>query len=121
MMLDFLDIPPDLMPNSMDVYPAVATQDADGAYSPTYSALPAYQNIPCGAQPRQVEEIFDDQMRISRLKQYHIFVNTDLNVSPRDKLIVTDANGRTHTLYVDATRDEGGMGAFFVIRATERL
>ena len=120
-MLDFLDIPPELMPNKCDVYPATATQDADGAYNPTYPANPVYQNIPCGAQPRQVEEIFDDQMRIMRYKRWHVFFNGHINVSPRDKLIVSNPDGAVHTLFVEATKDEGGMGIYFVVRASERL
>jgi len=121
-MLDFLDIPPELMPNKMDVYPATVAQDADGAYNPTYPPNPVYQNISCGAQPRQVEEIFDDQQRIMRYKRWHVFLNgSDVMVGPRDKLLVTDATGAVHTLFVEATKDEGGMGVYFVVRASERL
>ena len=120
-MLSFIPIPAGLLPNHVDIYPAMVGQDVDAAYMPSYSPLPAMQNIPCGAQGRQVEELFDEQMRIMRFKRYHVFFNDNPHVSPRDKLVVTDANGNVHTMFVDATRDEGGVGAYYVVRATERL
>ena len=120
-MLDIIPIPGDLLPDRVDIYPATVGQDADGAYNPTYSSLPAQQNIPCAAQPRQVEELFDDQNRIMRFKRYHVFFNDNPEVTPRDKLIVTHSDGSFSTLFVDATRNEGGMGVYYVTRATERL
>src|SRR5271157_1086626 len=118
-MLDLIDIPGDLLPNRCDVYPAMVGQDSDAAYAPTYSQLPSYQRLPCGAQPRQVEELFDDQNRIMRYKRYHVFFNGNPHVGPRDKLVVTNPDGSVHTLLVDATKDEGGMGGYYVVRATE--
>lgn len=112
-MLDYLDIPDDLLPSTVDIYPATVGQD--------YASQPAQQAIPCNAQPRLVEEIFDEQQRISRVRRYHVFFNDNPNVSVRDKMIVQQPDGSTHTLFVEVDRDEGGMGAYFVIRAIERL
>jgi hypothetical protein len=120
-MLDFVDIPADLLPNRVDIYPAAVGQDIDGAYKPTYSAQPSWQNLPCNAQPRQGEEVFDEQNRISRVKHYHVFFNGNPNVTPRDKLVVTDPDGTTHILYVEADRNEGGFSVYYVIRCIERL
>lgn len=120
-MLDLLPIPDELMPHVCDIYPATVGQDADGAYAPTYSSQPVLQTVPCSAQPRQAEEVIDDQNRIYRYLRYHVFFNCDPGVSPRDKLIVTDSHGVTRTLFAEATRDEGGMGAYYVVRASERI
>ena len=119
-MINIPSIPDDLMVNEVSVYPAIMGQDADAAYRPTYSTSSS-TTVCCSVQPRMVEEVFDDQQRIQRILNYHVFFTCEPNVKPRDHLVWQDQTGAIHTLIVQATRNEGGVGLAWVVRAIERL
>ena len=119
-MIDIPALPDDLMPNIASLYIPVMGQDADAAYNPGYPRSPSWQNVPCSAQPRMVEEMMDDQNRIQRVQNYHVFFAFDPQLPARSKLLVK-IDGNWHTLIVQATRNEGGVGVAFVVRAIERL
>lgn len=110
-----------IMDNTIDIYPAIAGQDIDGGMAYTYSNTPAQIGVPCSCQPRDVEQVIDEQNRITELLNYHVFFNFNPGIKPRDKLQFVDGFNVTHLLFVGATRDEGGAGAYFVVRAVERL
>ena len=119
-MINVPEIPDELMPNEISIFPAIMGQDADAAYSPTYAASPS-MTLHCSAQPRDAEELIDIQGRITRILNYHIFFNCDPGVFPRDKIVTVDSLGNTRTLFVQATSNEGGANIAWVVRAIERL
>lgn len=108
-----------VLENECDIYTALSSQDKDGG--PQYQATPTALGIPCSIQPKEVDEIIDDQNRITQVQYYHVFFAEDPGVRPRDKLLYSDSRGLTRTLFCRATRDEGGRGAAFVVRAIEKI
>ncbi len=109
-----------ILVNAVDIYTAITGQDADAAYQPTYGP-PAQSCVPCSVQQRDVEEVFDDQNRLTQRLTYHVFFPTDPHVRPRDKLLWRDSCGRIRTLIVQATRNEAGRDSTFVVRTIERI
>jgi hypothetical protein len=113
-----------VLANRVDIYPAVAGQDANGAPQFTYAGSPASQ-VACTMQAGDVEEVVEEdaggQQRITRLLHYRIMFGSPTGVKPRDKIIYTDLAGIVHTLFAHVERDEAGRGAAFTVFAIERI
>ena len=108
-----------VLENAIDIYRAILGQDSAGG--PQYPDFPSQIAVPCSIQPREVDEIVDEQNRVTQVQYYHVFFSDDPGVRARDMMQYTDARGNTRILFARATRDEGGRGAIFVVRAIERI
>lgn len=110
-----------VLTNTVDIYAGTSAQDADGGPQWTYPAVPTLARVPCSVQAGAVEEITDEQQRVTSERQYKVMFGSATLVGPRDKLIYVDSSGVTHTLFARIERDEAGRGAAFVVRAIERV
>lgn len=107
--------------NSVNVFKATMGRDTDGGVSYTYPTSPSLAGWKCSVQFGGVAEVVDDQNRVAQVNQYSIISASNPGVSPRDKLVWIDNGGVTRTLFAQATTDEAGRGAAFVVHAIERL
>jgi hypothetical protein len=107
--------------NRVDIYAAVAGQDADGGPTWTYPAVPTRRQVACSVQAGSVEEVVDEQQRVTQERQYGVMFAAATLVQPRDKMVYVDSSGVSHILFARVERDEAGRGAAFVVRAIERV
>lgn len=107
--------------NTVDIYRAIPGQDADGAPQFTYPGNPTLAQVPCTVQAMAVNEVIDEQQRITQEREYKVMFAAATLAGPRDKIIYVDWSGVTHTLFAHIERDEAGRGAAFVVRAIERV
>jgi hypothetical protein len=120
-------IPPsDLVTSDrIDIYSSSAGRDVDAGVQFPYGTTPSFGQVPCSAQPKSME-VVDSQMRITQLTTWLFVVNgayargAGLVVSPRDQVIYVDRFGTTHTIFVEASRDNASRGAAYEIFGTER-
>ena len=101
------------------IYASGDGQDRGGGYAPSYAATATYVNVPCSAQPQGFVQTFD-QGQLSVLKEWRLFFAQAVYAMPRAKITFTDDAGVSHTVYTEASRDEGGRGGCYSIKATER-
>ena len=101
------------------IYAPIAGQDRGGGYQPTYAATATYVNVPCSAQPQGFMQTVD-QGQLTTLKDWRLFFSQAVSVAPKAKITFTDDAGVSHTVYAEASRDEGGRGGCYSIKATER-
>ena len=106
--------------NTADVYRAMPGQDVDGGPSYNYPPAATHRDCPCSAQPVATEEIID-QGRILRQTQWEVMFDRSVSVGNRDKLVITDPNGRKHTAFVEIKQDQAGRGAAYVVYALEKI
>ena len=105
----------------VDWYAGTTTQDADGAVQFSYPAIPTRKAIPCSAQAGDVEEVLDDQDRLTQMRTWKLFVANPTGAKARDKFTIIDGRGIAHTLLARVERDEGGRGSTFVVHCVERI
>lgn len=111
-----------VLSNNVDIYLSTLAQDADGSYLPTYPTVASMFDVACSVQPQGVEEVFDDQERLTQEYIYEVYFGTmNPGVNPRDKLVWVDFSGVPHTLFVRPSRDNAGRGSVFTVYAVERL
>jgi hypothetical protein len=108
-----------VLKQSCDIYPATAGQDRGGRFQPSYATSPTYRGVPCTAQPGVYVETFDQGAAI-KLREWRLMLGRSVTVKQRDRIVFADPAGITHTVYVEADRDEAGRGAAYSIRCTER-
>ena len=106
--------------NRVDIYIANPGRDPDGGVQFPYPSQPTMKGVACSVQPHTTGELVDEQQRITAWSEYRIMFGSPQNLSPRDKIVWTDASGTTRTLFVEVPRDEAGRGAAFTVFATER-
>lgn len=104
---------------SASIYAAISGQDAVGGYSPTYGSSPTLAGVLCSAQPKEYEEVFENN-RVTRYRSWELFFSVDPGVMPRDKIVFSAQDGTIHTIYVQTSRDEAGRGMAYAVRGTER-
>lgn len=115
-----LSLSPNILNQRINLYFAALSEDSSGG--PQYTTdTPDITNVPCSIQPREVDELIDDQGRVTQVQWYHVFFASNPGVTPRDLMTYVDTRGVVRRLFVRATRDEGGRGEIFVVRAIERL
>lgn len=110
-----------VLANRVDLYLATLGQDADGAPQWTYPAIPTRAGVACSVQAGAVEEVVDEQQRVTQERQYKVMFAAATLVKPRDKFVYVDSSGVSHTLFARVERDEAGRGAAFMVRAIERV
>ncbi len=104
--------------NRVDIYRATTGRDLDGGVKFPFSLVA--QGVPCTAQAQSFGE--DNSLeRITEVNEWKVIFGAEQNVSPRDKLVLTDSQGVLRTLIVEASRDEAGRGAAFTVRAVEKV
>lgn len=106
--------------NRVDVYAATAGTDAVNAPTYTYPSVPTRSGVPCSVQAGPVEEVVDEQRRVTQERQYKVMFPGPTGTKPRDKLIYRDDAGVAHTLIVHVEQDQAGRGAAFVVRCVEK-
>lgn len=110
-----------VLANRADIYAATSAQDGVGGPEFTYPDIATYLAEPCSIQAGAVEEIVDEQQRVTQERQYKVMFGRQLGAAPRYKLKYVDSLGVSHTLFARVERDEAGRGAAFVVRAIERV
>jgi Tfp pilus assembly protein PilV len=108
-----------ILANLADLFRALPAKDA--ASAPQYQERAYKQNVPCSIQPTDVELLIDDQNRITELQRYDVIFSQNPGLRPNDMIHYVDVLGMTRTIFVRATKDEGGRGVCFTIKAIERL
>ena len=108
-----------ILADSIDVYRATWVQDRSGRSSPSYGSTPTYAGVPCTAQPGGYVEV-SDQGVLTTQKEWRFILGESVAVSPRDRITFTDMRGVSHTVYVEASRDEAGRGMAFSIKGLEK-
>lgn len=103
-----------------DWYPGALGQ-SDGGPTYTYSGIPARKAIACSAQAGEVMEEVDPQGRVTQVRMWKLFFAQPTNAAARDKFVVVDRYGTSHTLFAHVERDEAGRGSTFVVRCTEMI
>lgn len=106
--------------NRVDIYAAVVGQDASGAPAFTYPAVTCL-NVACSVQAGAVEEMIDEENRVTRHREYIVMFANATHARPRSMIKYKDSTGVVHTLFAQIERDEAGRGAAFTVRATERI
>jgi hypothetical protein len=67
-------------------------------------------------------ETVDEQQRITQLQEWRLMFGFPFPaVKARDKIIYVDFSGVTHTIFVEAARDNAGRGAALTVMCTERI
>jgi hypothetical protein len=110
-----------VLDNICQVYAPIQGQDTDGGPQWTYAGIPTLADQPCSTQAQEIEELIDDQNRVTRYLRYKVMFGSPINLRPRSKITYVDAVGVTRILFAQVTRDEAGRGAAFVVRAVERI
>ena len=108
-----------ILKQSVNIYAAIKGQDRAGGPSYSYPVLTQYA-VPCTCQPTGFSEI-EENGRLTVMRQWRLMFGRDTAAGLRDKIIFTDPAGVSHTLYVQATRDEAGRGMAYSVTATERI
>ena len=111
--------------NAVDIYVGTEGRDLNAGPKEIHPATPTFAGVPCtvqvGAYREEPATDADGQDRVTQLLEYRIMFGQNYAVTARDKIIYVDSSGISHTLFVQAQRDEAGRGAAFTIRADERL
>ena len=110
-----------MLDSTCDYYRAVVKQDAVKAPKFTYASTPTIGAIPCSAQPGDVEEVVDEQDRVTKVRHWKLALASPTNARPRDKFVFTDLAGITHTVFAHVERDEAGRGSTYVVHCTEKV
>jgi hypothetical protein len=63
----------------------------------------------------------EDQGRITQRVGWLLIFGSYLGLSPKDKILLMDAGGVLHTMFVEASRDNAGRDAAYSVRAEERV
>ncbi len=109
-----------ILDNRIDVYNSVLSKDDAGGVQYLYPTV-TYQAVPSTVQAGSIEEVIDEQERITRLLPYKIILGAPLKLNNRAKILWTDRLGKVHELFYEVDRDEAGRGGAFGIRAIERI
>ena len=109
-----------ILKNRVDIYSGTPADDDVGAPQFTYPCIPTYRNVPCSVQFRGVEEVVNEQGRITQRNHYDLIFADPPCVRPRDMILWVDATRRVRTLFAQATTDEAGRGYAFTVKAIER-
>ncbi len=107
--------------NRVDIYQATEANDDAGGVQFIYPGSPTFGQVPCTIQAGAIEEVIDEQERITQLLHYKIMFSMAISVTPRDKLVYQDPAGVTRELFVEVQRDEAGRQAAYTVRAVERI
>jgi hypothetical protein len=109
--------------NTIDIYAALDTPASEGIGGPVwnYPPTPTYARVPCTAQPVEYEEITDAQERVTQVVHWKLIFASQQMIDPKDKFIFVDKSGVSHTLFVNAQRDNASRGAAFTVKAVERI
>lgn len=107
-----------ILKQRVSIYRAVQGQDRAGGLAPTYPDSPTASNVPCSTQAQGFVETWD-QGQLSVVREWKLYFAQAVTVKPRDKVVFSDPAG-THTVYVEADRDEASRGMMYSIKAIER-
>jgi hypothetical protein len=112
-----------VLANTVDIYAALDGPPSDGIGGPVwpYPPTPTYSRVACTAQPVEYEELVDAQERVTQLVHWRLIFASQQAIDPKDKFIFVDSSGVTHTLFVNAQRDNASRGAAFTVKAVERI
>lgn len=113
-----------ILDQTCDYFAAVVGQDASGVPQFTYPTL-TIKAIPCSAQPGEVVEVDEGPpegpARLTRVREWKLFLGRPLDPRPRDKFAHTDRAGVARTLFAHISRDEAGRGSTTVVRCVEKV
>lgn len=101
------------------IYPATSAQDRGGGPSMAYATSPTYSAVPCSAQAQGWTETWDQGV-LTQVRDWLLIFGQAIQLRNRDKIVFATPDGVSHTVYVSATRDPGGRGGAWSVRATER-
>jgi hypothetical protein len=104
--------------NRVDIYAAVAGQDADGGPTWTYPAV-TRRAVACSAQPVRTD-LVSDQDRLIRETHWKVMLPSSADLSVRGMLVITLPDGDRHTAYYEIEQDQAGRGAAYIVHAIER-
>ena len=108
------------LPNLVDLYTRIPTQDKDRATIPTCTLFAS--QVPCSVQAHSVVTRYDENTQaIIQFIPYSIFFASNPGLKQYDQIWWLDTLGNVHKILVIGTRDEAGRGASFVIDAEERI
>ena len=106
---------------ALSLYRYIPVQDADGGNDPANCyAGAADATAACSAQNTGTNKFDTDFGRAGSYNTWLIFVNSNLAVKRKDKLVLTLPT-ETHSVYVIADTDGGSRGASWQMSAGEYL
>lgn len=109
-----------VLDNQVDLFVGTVARDADGGFAQATPLIPIGLGVPCSVQYVGVQEVIDQQNRVTNANMYQIFFGYLIRINPLD-VVVWVEDTITHTMYVqNVSPSEAGRGGCFVVRAIEK-
>lgn len=114
-------IPSIISTDLVDIYHGTNSRDASGSPQIPYPENPSCLQVPCSVQFDTIEEVVDEQNRVTQFNRYNVMFGTNPSVKARDLVVWTDRGGVTHRAFVRSTVEVTGEGNCWEVPVVERI
>ena len=114
-------IPALIMTDTVDVYSGTTGRDSAGGPDISYALSPTIAGIRCSVQFDSIEEIIDEQNRVTQRNLYNVLFQENPGVKARDMFIWVDSGGVVHRLFARSSVELTGEGETWEVPVVERI